>query len=263
MTLQQSLQFARNGNTSMAAVAAVPDAVFARIYSASTDYHLARDGGLWTLTTADGEHWTLPRARDALRITHIGDDPRGRVVEKYLGATPLTADEIDTVVDIGAFVGEFGRRLDASVLAVEPDPLNARCLRRNLSDDATIVEVAAWHSDTRLHFHSADDGSDSSIGPLDPGARERRGVLVDARPLRTLCEKYGVVPDLIKIDAEGAEPEVLAGAIGLNTPIVVDVAAERGGSSPLSAVTALLRSHGYAIQFDRGHSVVFADPGGA
>lgn len=265
MSVRSSIHFARNGNRAMAAVEAVPDAVFARVFSASTDHHLTRDGDLWTLSTVGRwqlTKWTLPRARDALRITHIGDEPRKRVRDKYLGPTPFSPQDIDSVVDVGAFIGEFAGRLNADVLAVEPDPRNAMCLRSNLSDDATVAEVAAWHSVDELSFASATDGSESGVGAVDGGVATRQEMSVRATTVTALCNKHGMEPDLIKIDAEGAEPEVVAGAIGVGAPIAVDVAAERRGDSPLSAVAALLRSHGFELTYDDGADVLFGEPGG-
>jgi FkbM family methyltransferase len=67
----------------------------------------------------------------------------------------------DVVLDIGAHVGVFtAQALElgaAKVVAVEPDPGNVECLRRNFSEDiaagrVVLVEEAAWISVRRSRF---------------------------------------------------------------------------------------------------------------
>ncbi|MCC7173812.1 MAG: FkbM family methyltransferase [Bryobacterales bacterium] len=65
----------------------------------------------------------------------------------------------DVVVDCGAHVGVFTskalRRGAARVVAVEPDPTNLECLRRNLAEEAAdgrvvIVPRGVWSTATEL-----------------------------------------------------------------------------------------------------------------
>jgi FkbM family methyltransferase len=133
-------------------------------------------------------------------------------------------------VDVGASLGQFTKHAARTmrggrVLAIEADPLRAREL------EAGCAEWQA-RSSARLHaIHSAvtdHDGSarlsvtDSSVSgglfrhSLDhvrPESAERvrwREVDVPAYTLDTLCG--GEMPDLVKIDVEGAELRVLRGA---------------------------------------------------
>jgi FkbM family methyltransferase len=124
----------------------------------------------------------------------------------------------DIVVDIGAHVGVFTAKaleLGAEkVVAVEPDPGNVECLRRNFSDEiaagrVVLVEEAAWNKRDQLTFHLGESSAWNSL-MSDKGA----GILeVSARPLDEIVAELGLESvDYVKIDVEGAEAEVLEGA---------------------------------------------------
>lgn len=133
-------------------------------------------------------------------------------------------------VDVGASLGQFTKFASeimaaGRVLAVEADPLRAReleagCARWQSHSRARLDVVHAAVTDedgaTRLSItDSAVSGGlfRHSLDHLRPGVAERvrwREVNVPARRLDSLC--HGAVPDLVKIDVEGAELRVLRGA---------------------------------------------------
>jgi FkbM family methyltransferase len=123
----------------------------------------------------------------------------------------------DTVVDVGAHFGIYallasklaGAR--GRVVAFEPDPVSRAQLVRNLEGAGTAnVEVRAEAvSDTagraRLGAEALGMGS-SSLGDRDDG------VEVETVTLAGFCERSAIEPDVLKIDVEGGEAAVLAGA---------------------------------------------------
>ena len=132
--------------------------------------------------------------------------------------------EGEWVVDVGAYMGELTIRMlrnGFNVLCVEPDPEAARCLRKNLERHGPGSKE--WIVDTRVcsdrhgqvTFHLEPHGADSSLFPSV--ARPSRAVRLDGARLDDIvAERLGDRPVRgLKIDAEGAEPEVLAGAPGL------------------------------------------------
>jgi len=63
--------------------------------------------------------------------------------------------------------------------------------------------------------------------------------------------------DFLKIDAEGAEPEVLKGSNKLRiSKLAIDAGNERNGESTVEEVSNILKNRGYEIKVDNG--VVFA-----
>jgi len=172
-------------------------------------------------------------------------------------------------VDVGASLGQFTEfasrtMLGGRVLSVEADPLRATELEK---------ECLAWQSRSKprlevVHAAATDhDGvvrlsvTDSTVSgglfrhplehvPSNVAAAVRwREVDVPARCLDTLCQ--GDVPDMVKIDVEGAELRVLKGADGIlrrgSTHFLVEIhpwADPEGQSSP-AEVLAFMASRGY------------------
>lgn len=122
----------------------------------------------------------------------------------------------DVVFDVGAHVG-FYTVLSSSlagpggrVYAFEPLPANLRYLRRhcalNRCTNVTIIEACIGDRAGTARF---DDSHGTGVGHLAPG-----GTLeVQVRSLDELIASgEAPVPDVIKVDVEGAERLVLAGA---------------------------------------------------
>ncbi len=138
------------------------------------------------------------------------------VAEKYVGGTGYVPREGDVVVDIGAGIGEFTlwcTDAGARVVAFEPDPLAFACLEKNTTaiGGAQIYPYALWKERANLRLHGSLDTSESSL--IEDGKTNSRNTDVEAWPLDALnfMTRIAVI-DLMKIDGEGVEPEILAGA---------------------------------------------------
>lgn len=123
----------------------------------------------------------------------------------------------DVFFDVGAWTGPYSllaaRLVEPAgwVYAFEPDPVARRLLERNVATNGvrnvTVLPYgvtdqagAAWLNSPRL------GGSQSTV---DPGA----GVVqVPTVTLEGFCEHHGIYPQVIKIDVEGGEAQVVAGA---------------------------------------------------
>jgi FkbM family methyltransferase len=154
--------------------------------------------------------WWLPAARGKILRVLGGSYEREQteLFERWI-------EPGQTVVDVGAHVGYYS--LLASVLvgesgsvhAFEPDRRNARFLRRhvrmNRRSNVTVVEVAVADRTGISEFRTA---GGSGTGRLDAGGDRQ----VPTIRLDDYCSDRGIAPDVLKIDVEGAEVEVLAGA---------------------------------------------------
>jgi FkbM family methyltransferase len=130
----------------------------------------------------------------------------------------------DLVFDVGAHVGTRARVLracGARVVAFEPQPVFARFLRWTLPRDITLIEAALGRAESRAQMAvSRRHPTVSSLRDTLPDeARAMPGfehvrwddrAEVAVTTLDHMIALHGV-PDYIKIDVEGFEPEVLAG----------------------------------------------------
>jgi FkbM family methyltransferase len=171
----------------------------------------------------------------------------------------------DTVVDIGANVGEFSlycAQRGANVYAFEPDPKVARCLRKNVQAFALVrvLEQALWNMPKLLTFYCAYDTADSSL--IAPSAPLNAVLQLNALPLDHVTDLARLEHiDLIKIDGEGAEPEILEGAsqtLAKTTHVSVDCGPERMGESTNVQVRAILLRAGFTLRANRNPEEIFA-----
>ena len=156
----------------------------------------------------------------------------------------------DLVVDCGANVGDLKLFFDFEKIAIEyvgiePSLKTFECLRQNVYP-AEVHNVALSDKTEISQFFISEANADSSL--IEPVKYEKR---VDIKAIR-LDEMMNRRIKLLKVEAEGAEIEVLRGATGLFELIdwiTVDVGFERGVNrqSTLVDVTNLLYGYGYEL----------------
>lgn len=243
----------------MAAIKRVPDRLFQEAYpwlrklSGQSSVEFDRAGSAVAVTIND-ERWFVPDARTAIRLTEIGDNPLRRVYERYQlpGFVEVEAD--DVVVDIGAFIGEFARHAAADagrVIAVEPGPETTPVLVRNLAQypGASSVQRPVWNEESVIDMKLGDDPTENSVFGPDTSSHAET-LPMAATTVESLTEKHGIEQiDFLKIEAEGAEPEVLDG-LGDCRPnkIAVNCDPERDGESPIETVIKQLQKLGYTVK---------------
>lgn len=139
----------------------------------------------------------------------------------------------DLFVDVGANVGVYtilaGKVCGAHCLSFEPVPATFACLRENLAlnglDNVEARNIGVGRERGALFFTSTRDSTNHA---LRPGEKAEDAISV---PVETLDETVGGrEPVLIKIDVEGFEAEVIAGAASvLSRPSLLAVIMELNG----------------------------------
>ena len=140
------------------------------------------------------------------------------VLDQYNAGAWL--DEGMTAIDVGAHIGAFSllaSRLvggTGRVIAVEPVPENALCLRKmveaNMLTNIKVVEKAAGDRSGVLSLSLSPDASGHHSAVFE---RSDERIHVSACTIDELVEDLGLdAVDFLKIDAEGYEPNVLRGA---------------------------------------------------
>jgi FkbM family methyltransferase len=220
----------------------------------ATPRTFSRQGELWRVQFADGRVLCFVAAR-RMRLYGRGLDMRLlRVASRYGAESAFSIDPGQVVVDVGANIGEFslyaaGR--GAAVYAVEPDRLNLAALERNVAEvpAVRVVPVACAEAAGEAVLYAYPEGADSSL--IEP-ARYSGKYRVRTERLDELVERWGLDRiDLLKCDAEGAEPEVLRGAAGILGRVArvsVDVSPERQGASTAAECRQILDAAGFRVR---------------
>lgn len=178
---------------------------------------------------------------------------------------PVGEDE--WVVDVGAYMGEWSLHMlnkGFNVLAIEPDPNAARCLTANLKHHGPhrrkwLLDTRVCHSHNgHVTYHLEPHSADSSIFPSTH--RPSSAVtLVAARLDDIVAERIGGESiRALKMDAEGAEPEVLAGApelLSMCPRVSIDAGWERQGESTIDECRRLLEDAGFDLVANDGHEL--------
>jgi len=166
----------------------------------------------------------------------------------------LSLCEGGVFVDVGAHIGKYTIPIakilgeNGLVIAVEPHPENYKTLVENIElnglKNVVALNIAAWSEERKLRLFIGDKYGHHSV-------RRNFGlgfIIVQAKALDdvldTLTLKHGV--DCIKIDAEGAELEILKGlqrTLKRYSPkLIVEV------SEDLDKVKKFMHEQGYAIK---------------
>jgi FkbM family methyltransferase len=136
-------------------------------------------------------------------------------------------------IDCGANVGELGiwsRSLGFSYLPFEPEELEAKCCdQNNFSGRRVTSRKALWNTNDTLTFYSKPDSADSSLFEIkaDLSRFDVEAVTLDSQNI----ELDPFSDNVLKLEAEGAEPEVLEGSVTTLRHIryvVADCGYERG-----------------------------------
>jgi FkbM family methyltransferase len=183
-----------------------------------------------------------------------------------LGALNRLIRAGDVVYDVGANIGLYSRFMiqcfnAAHVYAFEPSSSNRRLLEENVNvaeskSRVTVMPCAIGNQDGLADFQV--DDLTSNTGTLDAvahgGASESRTqyglppaiTRVPIHQLDTLIEtKEIALPDVVKVDVEGAEAMALHGANHLLSTRKPRLAVELHGAEVARQALQILWSHGY------------------
>lgn len=191
--------------------------------------------------------WTTHRSR--CHLYSKGLSYRGRSIGKSYLLKNITFNNRDVVIDCGANMGDlqlFFWDLDVKIsyIGIEPNPLDFECLSRNKLESASVLNLALWNEKGNLNFWVDSKSASSSL--IEPPSFTEI-ITVDAVRLDQLELPSKI--KLLKIEGEGAEPEILFGSSGILHKvefISADVGPERGidqTSTRVEVIDFLLRNN--------------------
>jgi FkbM family methyltransferase len=176
-----------------------------------------------------------------------------------------------TVLDVGANAGYYtilsaalGGE-DARIHAFEPNPRMAALIERSAaaaSDGSgiTVIRAGCGAAAGNATLHLSGDPSLVAFATLDEQiawSEDWERVEVEVVSLDDHCDAHGLQPDLVKIDAEGFEPQILEGMRRLlrrRVPRYLVCEAIRGQGRPDPAgIEELLATFSYAVHLIGDH----------
>jgi FkbM family methyltransferase len=158
-----------------------------------------------------------------------GLEKRARALGESYFLDLIQFKQNDIVIDCGANIGDLElyfivNNISVRYLGIEPSPEEYACLCRNVGPQNSL-NFGLWSEDKELEFYVSSANADSSL--ITPRKYDKK-IIVSARRLDSLLTER---VKLLKLEAEGAEPEVLIGSgnkLSLVEYISADLGFERG-----------------------------------
>ncbi len=230
----------------------LPDPLFALAVTIYWHLHPNREN----LTILPYENYWLVKCKEQRFLTpdpHYFNYIKRSMIEKYTFKPFVDIELGDVVFDIGSFIGGFTLAVASKaskVVAIEPNPIifNLLCKNVRALKNVVVIQKALWNRTTKMKLNICINPTDSTL--LSKGSTPHiSSIEIYCVRLDELVEELDIKKiDFLKLDAEGAEPEVLEGAEGVADRIrkmAIDCSSERFGSKTVSQVTRILHQYGF------------------
>ena len=174
------------------------------------------------------------------------------LLDEYLiFSNNLKIKKHDYLIDVGANIGEFTIGFNTvfnneNFIAIEPDPTEYSVLKKNLSNfkNCFTYNIALSNKTGNVNFYLANESGDSSLDNIT-----KKSINVECKTLDSVTKKIENI-GLIKLEAEGHEPEILKGSINTlkkTKYITVDVGPERNNCSTYESVNEILVRNNFKL----------------
>ena len=200
------------------------------------------------------------------------DDFKAMIIHKDDIIEHFRPKEGDIVVDVGAHIGLYtmiASRLvgeNGKVIAIEAHPENYEMLNRNIKlnglTNVMPLNYAVYSKETKIKLYLRDEELGCTVYNTIIGSRantrEDKSIEVNANTLDDLLQNNGISHadiNWIKIDVEGAEFEVLKGAVKVlaknkNIALLIEVHNLEDGKNLYRPIMDLLEKYNFKVEFE-------------
>ena len=166
---------------------------------------------------------------------------RSEQISKEYLLKNIKFDDNDIIIDCGANNGDLYLCFDKKIeyYGIEPSPIVFSNLQNNIKNQ-TLINKALWKNQQKeIDFYLLDSSGDSSIFEIENYTKK---ITIETITLDNLIDKINKRIKLVKLEAEGSEPEILEGLnkhLNLVEFITIDVGFERGLNQEQTLVPCL------------------------
>ena len=179
---------------------------------------------------------------------------------------PITYSEImnkrgQLLIDVGANCGGYTIRASKNfkkIISIEPVPIMREIINKNISlngvNNVEILDAAVSDYNGTSRFYVSKLGQLSSFS--EP-VNYIESIDVKVTRLDKVIDEHGIIPDLVKIDAEGAEVECILG-LGKYINKIPELIIEISSSDKLKKISNILNYYTLEkVSGSRGENYIF------
>jgi FkbM family methyltransferase len=153
----------------------------------------------------------------------------------------------DIFLDCGANVGDLKiwfdlNNININYVGFEPSPIEFDCLEENVKP-CVVYNIGLWKEAGELEFFVSSQGADSSL--IQPTSFDKKIKV----PVGKLESYVSSTVKVLKLEAEGAEPEVLEG-LGDKLRLIEYISADLGPERGIKCESTLVLVTNYLLERD-------------
>ncbi len=213
----------------------------------SSSTRLSWDGEKFIVTDKyiNGFAYKIRHQRQCLYAYKFGVRRRADTLAEDYFLNKIEFKDGDTCIDCGANVGDLKiwftlEDKKINYIGFEPSPIEFTCLRDNVAPSAAH-NIGLWNQNGELDFFISSQGADSSL--IEP-------IYFDERikvPVIKLENFVNSPIKMLKLEAEGGEPEILEG-LGEKVKLVEYISADLGYERGINLESTLVPVTNYLLE---------------